>query len=99
MTKNDKKFRLFHFDNPQVFTTLVSMARDFRSVRPGRQIGIATLWEALRWHYSLDIKKSDDAYKLNNNHKAFYARMMMAAHEDLEGLFVLRESPVSRPFE
>ncbi len=98
MTKNDLKFKQFHFDNPHVNTTLVSMARDFRRVRPGQQIGIATLWETLRWHYWLDIK-SDDAYKLNNNHKAFYARMMMAAHRDLDGLFELRDSPVSRPFE
>ena len=92
MSDNTEKFIQFHNDNPHVYKTLVMMARAFRRRRPDQQIGIATLWESLRWDYLISIKTDDD-FKLNNNYKAFYARLIMESNRDLDGIFEIRDSP------
>ena len=34
----------------------------------------------------------DPVFKLNNNHRAFYARLLMAQEAELEGFFEVRSS-------
>lgn len=81
------QFLEFHQQNPNVYTELVLLAR--RAKRAGYRPGIGGLFEVLRWRHGLATK--GDPFKLNNNHRAHYARMIMAREADLAGFFELRE--------
>lgn len=81
-------FRAFHQKNPDVYAKLVDLAR--RAKRAGKtNIGIGMLYEVVRWDYYLTT--SDDDFKLNNNYRSRYARLIMDAEPDLAGIFHLRE--------
>ena len=86
-----KKFELFHASNPHVYSALVALARKFRAKNRSAQTGIAMLYEVLRWEYYLNIDTEDD-FKLCNNYKAFYARLIMQNEPDLQGIFNLKRS-------
>jgi hypothetical protein len=87
------QFEDFHARNPVVYTTLVRLARRARDVGRG-ELGIACLWERMRWELFVetDTPGAGEPFKLNNNHRAFYAREIMQREPDLDGFFRLRES-------
>lgn len=86
-----RRFEQFHAANPNVYRVLVALAREWVR-RTGRlKLGIATLYERARW--DLAIVTDDPDYKLNNDHRAYYARLIMRQERDLTGLFDLRRSP------
>lgn len=58
-----RRAREFHAQNPQVMEQLVRIGRDLRK-RNVRRVGIALLFERLRW-ISL-VKTGGDKYALNN---------------------------------
>lgn len=87
-TEAERKFQEFHKKNPEVYSTLVSLARQAKS-RGRTKIGINMLIEVFRWNKL--IKTTDKDYKINNNYAPRYARMMMQDHPELEGLFNVRE--------
>ena len=93
-------FEKFHAENPEIYTILVGLAREWvaicrrRSEETGThvepKIGIGALYEVARWEL---IKSSTDPnYKMSNNHRAFYARLITAQEDDLVELFTLSES-------
>jgi len=84
------RFEAFHAVNPRVYVTLVRLAREWVSRTGSHKLGIATLYERTRWEIA--IKTSDPDYKLNNDFKAYYARLIMFSEPDLNGLFDLRSS-------
>jgi len=84
-----EKFRRFHMDNPQVFNRLVKMARKARAAGHKRY-GIAGLYEVLRWKTT--VETTDPRFKVNNNWKAYYARLIMRTHPDLHDFFETRKS-------
>ena len=87
-SKLDREFSEFHRANPHVYRRLVDMAR--QAVRAGRRkIGIGMLFEVLRWEHA--ISTVGDEFRLNNNHRSRYARMLMRLEQDLAGLFDVRE--------
>jgi hypothetical protein len=85
-----KEFEEYHLRHPEVYYHLVRLAREWKTA--GRaKLGIATLYERLRWEFHLTNHEDDKGYKLSNNHRALYARKIMEHNPDLEGLFELRE--------
>ena len=88
MNTIEDNFNVFHNRNPHVYKSLVDMAKEYRRQRRSSRVGIATLWEALRWSYL--ITTTDDAFKLNNSYRALYARIIMANEPELRGLFETR---------
>jgi len=82
-------FKQFHFEHPEVYEQLVRLARTWQANGTAK-LGIATLFEVLRWNSHLNPDKTG-GYKLNNNYKALYARKIMDENPDLAGLFELRE--------
>lgn len=94
MTETDEttaeKFEQFHQDNPVVYATLCSLAREWLA-RTGRpRVGIGQLAERCRWEIAM--RTNDPDYKLNNNFRAYYARLIMHNEPDLAGIFELRTS-------
>ena len=84
------RFEEFHADNPRVYGVLVNLARQWVA-RTGRgKLGIGALYERARWEIALAT--ADPDYKLNNNFRAYYARLIMRNNADLAGLFDLRSS-------
>ena len=83
------QFERFHETNPEVYAELVDLARQMKA-RGHVRCGIGMLYEVVRWQRSM--KTTDDAeWKLNNNYRSHYARLIMRTEPDLEGFFELRE--------
>jgi len=83
-------FDRFHAENPRVYTTLVRLARQWVSRFGSHKVGIGALYEVARWEIALATSDAD--FKLNNNFRAYYSRLIMAQESDLDGLFDLRAS-------
>ena len=84
----EQRFEAFHIANPHVFDALQAMALGLRDVGVEKW-GIAGLFEVLRWQSA--IRTDGDPYKLNNNYRALYARMLMEREPRLAGFFDVRE--------
>jgi hypothetical protein len=83
----EDRFREFHEENPHVYEEIVRLCR--KAKERGRQRwGIGGVFEVLRWSW---LKTTGEEFKLNNNHRAFYARLVMEREPDLAGFFQLRE--------
>jgi len=82
-------FETFHRDNPHVYTKLVSMTWSLVT-RGHRRIGMGMLFEVLRWDWMMQTE--GDTFKLNNNYRAFYARLLEANNPSLRGVFTKRAS-------
>jgi hypothetical protein len=88
-SKHETAFLAFHEANPVVYAKLREFALQMK--RSGRRhLGIAALFERLRWWSSYETV--GDEYKLNNNFRAFYARMLMEREPELAGFFEIRRS-------
>jgi hypothetical protein len=85
----EKQFLTFHRENLQVYDKLVELAFILKN-RGHRKIGIAMLFEQLRWLHALETTDIS-GFKLNNNHAAFYSRMIMDRNTALDGFFKVRE--------
>lgn len=83
----DADFWAFHRANPHVYDTLVRLAREAKA-NGRRKAGIGMLWEVLRWQYFLRTTTVD--FKLNNNLRSRYARLIMRQESDLHGFFDVR---------
>ena len=90
LSKIQAAFEKFRAANPTVYVELVTLAREWRRTNPKRRVGIGMLWEVLRWR--MNITTTDPSgFKLNNNFRSRFARLVMAQEEDLCGIFETRE--------
>ena len=55
-----------------------------------KRYGIGGLWERLRWHFHIEQGLGDD-FKLNNDFRSRYARLLLEDHPELGAFFELRE--------
>lgn len=85
-----ERFVDFHTRSPDVYRLLVSLARQWVKATGRKRLGVATLYERVRWEMA--VATSDADFKLNNDYRAFYARLIMATEPDLAGLFETRRS-------
>lgn len=87
MTHLGKSFYIFHRDNPKVYELfkkftqeVIDAGFDHHSARD--------ILQRVRWETS--IVTTDETYKINNNHMAYYARMWMQEHPQYPGFFRTR---------
>jgi DNA-directed RNA polymerase specialized sigma24 family protein len=85
----EASFQAFHQANPWVYRALVQLARDLRS-RGRRRIGIGMLFEVLRWQWQTSTFDVHSDFKLNNNYRSRYARMIMENEPELADAFEVR---------
>lgn len=84
-----QQFEAFHAANPWVYRALVRLTTDW--VAAGRtRIGIGMLTEVVRWQYGRATVSSDD-FRINNNFRSRYVRLMLAEHPAWSSVFQLRE--------
>lgn len=87
LTKLEWDFLKFHDEHPEVYELLKRFALE--ALAAGRKkLSIALLAERVRWETSVVGGKE---FKLNNNHRSFYARMFMDDHPQYEGFFRTRQ--------
>jgi hypothetical protein len=87
----EKRFWVFHKANPQVYSLLVTLSRQWRKAKgPRSQLSIAMLFERSRWEFAIATITTEE-FKLSNSHRAYYARLIMEQESDLRGLFILRK--------
>lgn len=84
----EQQFDAFHQANPHVYEHLRYMALD--AARHGRRLGIGMFFEVLRWHYAMNTNDPASEFKLNNNYRAFYARLLMEQEPELNDYFETR---------
>ena len=85
-----ERAQAFHEANPHVY-------REFRRLafilfeRGHKHFAAKLLVEQMRWTW---LMRTVDAsgFKLNNNHTAFYARLLMENEPELAGVFTMRAS-------
>lgn len=88
------KFLHFHALNPHILDLFLRYARQAKA--SGRKrYGIACVTERVRWHVSVETQGDD--FKINNNLKSCYARLMMSMDPNLIDLFQVRRSPGTVP--
>jgi hypothetical protein len=83
-----QRFESFDSLNPWVYEALCRLTADWLA-RGHTRIGLKMLTEVLRWQYGRAT--IGDTFRLNNNFTSRYARKMLAAHPDWEGVFEVRE--------
>ena len=84
----DAAFWKFHRENPLVYNKLVELARQARASHK-RKIGIGMLFEVLRWNHMIQTR--GDHFKLNNNFRSRYVRLISEKHPELADLFETRK--------
>jgi hypothetical protein len=82
-----QRFDEFHRLNPWVLEHLERLTRDCVA-RGIDRIGIGMLFEVLRWQYG--IATSGDAFRLNNNFRSRYVRLMVDRNPAWAALFETR---------
>ena len=85
----EERFERFHAANPHIYKTLKEMALALK-VAGLKRYGIDALFGFLRFNHS--IRTQGDGFKLNNDFKAFYSRMLMEEEEELTGFFEVRST-------
>lgn len=91
-SKIERAFLKFHATHPEVYAELVRISRRLRAQGWDR-FGIATVFEVARYRAMVGELKGNHP-KLNNNFRAYYARMIMQRETDLDGVFKTRELSV-----
>lgn len=79
-----------HQARPEIYDTIVAECRRWRDQYGMKKVGIAFIWERLRYIYVIK-KRLGEEFRLNNNYKGAYARVVMYNEPDLEGFITIRE--------
>ncbi|MGP8302011.1 hypothetical protein ACTPOK_29645 [Streptomyces inhibens] len=82
------QFEAFHQLNPWVLRALESLTADYLA-RGARRVGIGMLFEVLRWRYAR-ATEGDDEFRLNNNFRSRYVRLLIERHPEWNSAFEVR---------
>lgn len=84
----EQRFAAFHALNPHVLDALVRLCLDVWQ-RGRKRWSINGAFEVLRWS---SLRTQGDDFRLNNNFRAYYARLIPAVEPRLDGFFAVRAS-------
>ena len=94
-TRLEKNFMKFHSENPHVYELFKKYTNAAIATGRGNYSAYA-IFERIRWHQ--DIETRDDlGFKLNNNHRPYYARLFAAQYPKKSGFFRTRQLLSQRP--
>jgi hypothetical protein len=89
-TSLEIEFREYDRNNPQVWEMFCRFA--FEAIEHGRDVlSVSLIVERCRWEVFV-ATKSNDGFKINNNHRAFYARKFMKTYPKHTDIFRTRTS-------
>ena len=87
----ERRFEAYHRAHPEVLDHILQVARELNR-RGFTRVGMGLIFERLRWLHA--VASGGDSFKLNNNYRAYYARVVMALEPALQGFFRLRDQEV-----
>lgn len=83
-----KAARIFNARYPIVWELFVKFT--FEKIDQGfKHYSVTSIMERIRWETD-QAPTGDECFKINNNHRAFYARAFMARYPEHKGFFRLR---------
>jgi hypothetical protein len=82
-----RRFLRFHKRNPELFLHLKMLALRVKAAGK-EQYSIAALFEVVR--YDAAVKTTGEPWKINNNYRTLYARMLECSSPQLKGFFKTR---------
>jgi hypothetical protein len=85
---------VFHKANPHVYALFKRFALEVMA-KGYKKFSVAAVWERMRWEAMFSVNHTDP-FKINNNHKAYYARWFMAESPDYAKFFNIRVLGCSR---
>lgn len=83
------RFAEFHATNPQVFSELEKLA-NILIARGRKKFGIGFLFEVLRWEFYMNTDDPNSEFRLNNNYRSHYARLLIERNPELTDALELR---------
>lgn len=84
-----EKFKQYHTDNPKVWDLFKRFAYDMRNT--GRETYSAEIIiNQIRWHHDIE-SKGGEAFKINNDYKPMYARMLVYKYPEFKDFFKFRK--------
>jgi hypothetical protein len=90
------RFRAFHQANPQVWSLFKHFAGEIRAAGY-EHYSVDSIFERIRWHVDIETR-TDEPVKLNNDYRAYYARLHAVAFPEHNGFFrVRRRISAERP--
>lgn len=84
-----ERFAAFHEQNPHVYDALRDLALKMQA-RGVKRWGIGAAFEVLRFNALMQTNSLD--YKLNNDYRSAYARLLMDSDARMVGFFETRKS-------
>lgn len=82
-------FWKFHTENPHVYELFKRFSADARNAGR-RAYGSGAIFERIRWHVSIEVRGED--FKMNNNYRSCYSRLLCIEDPEFQGFFQLRRS-------
>jgi hypothetical protein len=77
----------FHKSNPRVYELFRGYA--FQLIKKGfSNYSSKSIFERIRWHS--DVETTEDKFKLNNNHTAYYSRLFAVHFPKYKNFFRIR---------
>ena len=89
-SKSFRSWLRYHRQNPHVYDLLVRIAREGKALGMSRW-SIAAAFEIARWERRFDVK-SGRKFKLPNEFRAMYSRLIMMQEPDLLNYFHAKKS-------
>lgn len=87
-TTLEKEFAVFHENNPHIWELFKRFTNAVQA--SGRtEYSAYAIFERIRWHMAVDTN-DDNGFKLNNNHRPYYARMYQAQYPNKARFFRTR---------
>ena len=72
-----EKFQKFDQENPHIYNLFTRFA--FEAIAAGHKtLSASLIVERIRWEVDV-VTQSDDPFKINNNHRAFYSRKFIVS--------------------
>jgi hypothetical protein len=68
-----EQFEKFDSEHPEVWTLFLDFVQELKS-RGFKTYSVYSIFERIRWHTDLPSYRGRSTFKLNNNHRPFYAR-------------------------
>jgi len=87
-----RKFEVYHAEHPEVFAQFRLKALNIKHYG-FKKYSHVTIIEAIRWDVDIGGGKP---FKINNDFKSLYARLMIDKYPEFEGFFELR---TMKPFD
>jgi len=82
-------FAEFHAAHPQVYIDFKALATQLYE-KGWRHYGAGTIYEVMRYHKDTSDGRDTEPYKLNNDYRSRYARMLMEEDERFVSFFEIR---------